>query len=88
MRREDLETIIRSYLMTTYKAEYIGKMSIIQNEELFIFNIGIPDELTPITISYEGSEEKFISYLKEELRKKNFMRQSYYKVNKINENSN
>lgn len=83
--RPDLVAQILDYILTLYKAEYIGRLEVYQNGTTYMFLIGVPSYMVPTTNFYEATnDEDFLTYIFEELRTRNFMKIDKYKVIRTN----
>lgn len=81
MRRPELEQKILDYIKTTYKADYIGRLEVIQNDDIYTFLIGVPSYMVPTANHYEcNSDDEFLTYIYEELRTRNYMKIDKYQV--------
>lgn len=84
MHRPDLVKKILDYIRTTYNAEYVGRLEVIQTDTTYVFIIGLPSYMIPTSITYQTEDENdFLNYIYEELRTRNYMRLIIYKVTKI-----
>ena len=83
MSEQELVQKILDYIMTLYKAEYTGSISVTRSDNSYIFRIGVPSYLCPTAISGDfESDDDFLQYIYEELRIRNYMRLYIYKVTK------
>lgn len=81
MERPELVSKILDYIKTTYKAEYVGYINVIQNDDVYMFVIGVPSYMVPTSITCQAnSDEEFLDNIYEELRTRNYMRLVIYKV--------
>ena len=82
MRRPELEEQILDYIKTLYKATYIGRLTVDQEDQedpvthaiqrRYIFLMGVPSYMVPTTnIINIDTDEEFIDYIFEELRTRN-----------------
>lgn len=86
MEETELTQTIRDYIKTLYKAEYTGRLEVEKDENGYKFIIGLPSYMSPTTISSNhSSDEEFLEYIYEELRKRNYMRLYIYKVIREND---
>ena len=84
MERPDLVNKILDYIKTTYNANYVGYISVVQTDTKYVFKIGMPSYMVPTSITYQtDDEDEFLNYIYEELRTRNYMRLVIYKVIKI-----
>lgn len=81
MRRQDLESTILDYILTTYSANYTGFFEINQDGTTYVLEIGIPSYMTKTTMSGQfDTDEEFLDYIKNEFNKRNYMRVYFYKT--------
>ena len=81
MQRQDLESQILDYIKNLYNANYVGRLEVHQDSNIYTFIIGLPSYMSPTVINYEtNSDEEFLDFIYEELRKRNYMRLDIYKV--------
>ena len=86
MKRADLEAMILDYMKNLYKASYIGFIEVIQKDDEYSLTLGIPSYMTLTSISMQSDkDEDFLSYIYEELRTRNYIRNYFYKVVKEHE---
>lgn len=86
MLRLDLVTQILDYIKNLYKAEYVGFIEVTQEGTIYILRMGVPSYMMPTIISGEfDNDAKFLEYIKEELRTRNYMRLEIYKVTREND---
>lgn len=86
MRRTELEQKIHDYIKTTYNAEYKGLLRVEQENDIYALTLGIPSYMARTHIACNAdNDEDFLSYIFEELRVRNYVRQEVYKVVRTNE---
>lgn len=86
MTEAELEQAIRDYIMTWYKATYTGLLQVTKEDNLYMFILGVPHYMFPTTIACNfDTDEAFLDFIYSELRTRNYMRQFYYKVNRVGE---
>jgi 3-hydroxyacyl-CoA dehydrogenase len=86
MRRIELEQKILDYIKTTYNAEYKGFLEVNQIDDMYNLALGIPSYMAKTYIGIAADNDiSFLSYIYEELRKRNYIRQDVYKVIRTNE---
>lgn len=86
MQRHDLELKIHDYIKTTYQANYIGFLEVVQEGTRYTFSIGMPSYMALTTINYDGDDDiEFLDFIYEELRTRNYMRLEIYKVVRTND---
>lgn len=81
MRRPDLEEKILDYIKTLYKAEYKGLLEVNQDENAYVFRIGLPSYMATTRIMGDfSSDDDFLNNIYEELRTRNYMRLDIYRI--------
>lgn len=81
MNEQELTQAIHDYIKTLYKADYNGYLKVEKVGTEYKFIIGIPSYMFPtITAGEFNSDEEFLNYVFEDLRIRNYMKQYYYKV--------
>ena len=81
MQRPDLVEKILDYIRTLYKADYIGLLQVTQDENAYVFRIGLPSYMATTRIMGDfSSDDDFLNTVYEELRTRNYMRLNIYKV--------
>lgn len=84
MLREDLVQEILDYIKTLYKAEYVGRIEVQQEGDVYSLLIGVPSYMTPTTTHYAATssdkDAEFLAYIYEDLRIRNYMKIDKYKV--------
>lgn len=68
MTTKELEQVIHNLIQDIYKAKYIGKLDIEKLPVGYIINFGMNTPEVPVTIYAELEDDKFIKFLKTELR--------------------
>lgn len=78
MTTSELEQVIREYILNIYKKYYIGKIKIKKlNPGYCIYlDMGNPD--APLVICGWLEDDKFLKFLKEDLRNRSFYANAYY----------
>ncbi|MGV8961806.1 MAG: hypothetical protein ACOH2V_00225 [Candidatus Saccharimonadaceae bacterium] len=81
MTEQELEQKIRDYIVTLYKAHYIGYLKVEKFNPGYKMSIGIPHYMYPTTVACDFStDDEFLSYIYEDFRIRNYMRVYFYKV--------
>lgn len=81
MQRPDLVTKILDYMLNLYKAQYTGRIEVVQNDNTYMLLMGIPSYMVPTTNYYVcETDEEFLDYIYEELRVRNYMKIDKYQV--------
>ena len=73
MTTTELEQVIREYIRTIYKKEYIGKIDIQKiDPQGYSIKLGMLTPERPMTICAELEDKAFLKFLKEELKARRF----------------
>lgn len=73
MTTTELEQVIREYIRTIYKKEYIGKIDIQKiDPQGYSIKLGMLTPERPMTIYAELEDKAFLKFLKEELKARRF----------------
>lgn len=73
MTTTELEQVIQDYFWDIYKKRYIGKMDIEKLDPVgYCIRFGLDREFKPLVICAELEDEKFLKFLREELKIKRF----------------
>ena len=81
MQRADLEQKILDYIKTLYKAEYTGLLEVTQDNDAYVFRIGLPSYMATTRIMGDfSSDDDFLNHIYEELRTRNYMRLDIYRI--------
>lgn len=67
-----LEQLIREYIMDIYKKQYIGKIKIKKLNPGYCIYLDIGHQYNPTVIYAELEDEKFLKFLKDDLKSRNF----------------
>lgn len=88
MNTEELKEKVLEMIQVLYNAEFTGFIKVVKNTETsYSLILGLPTYLEPSTISCDAeSDEQFLQFVEDELKKRNYMRVYMYKV--IRENYN
>lgn len=69
----DLEQVIQDYLMDIYHRKYIGKIDIKKLDPIgYCIKLGMQTPNQPITIYAELEDDKFLKFLKQDLKDRRF----------------
>ena len=83
MTKEELEQVIRTSIMDTFKLEYTGKIKIIKLDPIgYSVSLYPQGEYVPLVFDAELEDDLFIKYLIEDLRNRKFHLQWYGTLNK------
>ena len=81
MNEEQLAQKILDYIENWYKAAYVGRLFVNKNDGVYKVSMGIPSYLTLTSLAGDfSSDEDFLKYVFEEIRKRNYMRVEYYRT--------
>lgn len=81
MTELELEQAIRDYIMSLYKACYVGWLKVDKLNPGYKLSLGIPSYLFPTTVAGDWeTDESFLAYVYEDLRIRNYMRVYFYQV--------
>lgn len=87
MTHQDLKQVILDYFRTTYEVEFIGKLEI---EDLYPtgykVKLYLDNDYYPVVIISDLPDEKFIPFIKEELRSRKFHKTQYFALSKLPKN--
>lgn len=84
MTTAELEQAILDYIKSWHNAEYVGKIEVTVENGIYKLTLGIPSYMFPTTISGEfSSDEDFLNFIYEEIRKRNYMKVDFYKVRRV-----
>ena len=73
MTTQDLEQVIQDYILDIYDKKYIGKIVIEKLNPIgYYIKLGMDHPHQPITIYAELEDDKFLKFLKQELKDKRF----------------
>jgi hypothetical protein len=88
MTVQELEQAIQDMFTELYCKEYTGRLSVKETFSTFpgeepthlgyIVKIGLNKDEKPIEISKEGTDEEFLSFIKQELKDRSFQRTKYF----------
>lgn len=72
---------IIEYMTNLYNAEFVGKIKVEKNDLDYTLTLGIPTGEFETTMSIStDSDEDFLNFAYEELRKRNYVRTDYYRI--------
>ena len=84
--RSDLEKKVFDIIESTTKCKFTGRLHIEKEEGdpplwgLFLY---LDTEYTPITIAYQGTEEKFLELIKAEIKSRKLQKVKFWRAIKI-----
>ena len=91
----ELEQEILEIINCTICGEYIGKLRVIKHETepqcgdgcsdvyttIYELRLYLDREFTPIVFSYEGTENEFKEFIREEIKKRKLEKTKFFKIN-------
>ena len=81
MVAEELENAIRKFICETFEVEYISRMHISVEDNVYICKLDMNTSLTPIEIVGEfNSADAFFEFMKKELINRRLNIASYFKL--------
>ena len=81
MTIQDLEQVIQGYILDIYHKKYIGKMDIQKLDPIgYSIKLGMDHEYQPVTIYAELEDDKFLKFIKQELKDRRFNLVNYGKL--------
>lgn len=85
MTTQDLERVIQEYILDIYHKKYIGKLEIQKLNPIgYCIKFGMDNVYKPITIYAELEDDKFLKFLRQELKNKRFNLVYYGKLKLVN----
>lgn len=84
MTTQELEQAILELIRTIYCKEYIGRLQVIElfnydKEHLgYLLKLGLNKDEKPLTIAWEGAEDKYLVFLEKELKRLNLSHTKYF----------
>ena len=75
---EDIKTIIRE----TTGNEYISKLQVSHDDDIWTLYLFLNRELVPLVMSIQGDEEHFKLFVRDELRKRRLQEVEYWKTDR------
>ena len=84
MTTQELEQVIHDYIIDIYKMKYIGRMKITKLDPVgYCIQLGMDRPYQPTTIYAEFPDDKFLKFLKQELRDRKLDLTQYGELNLI-----
>lgn len=81
MTTAELEQAILDYIRNWHSADYVGTIEVTVENGVYKLALGIPSYMCLTTIGGEfSSDEDFLNFIYEEIRKRNYMKVDFYKV--------
>lgn len=75
-----LEKEILNIINEATDSEYIGKLKVIVDDDLYNLGLYLNREMTPTVLSFQGTEEEFKEFVREELKSRKLQRVFRYEV--------
>ena len=80
-----LEKEILNIINETTDSEYIGKLKVIiddisNNDKLYTLGLYLNFEMSPMVLSYQGTEEEFKKFIREEMKSRKLQKVFRYEV--------
>ena len=80
-----LEKEILNIINETTDSEYIGKLKVIiddisNNDKLYTLGLYLNFEMAPMVLSYQGTEEEFKNFIREEMKSRKLQKVFRYEV--------
>ena len=80
-----LEKEILNIINETTDSEYIGKLKVIiddisNNDKLYTLGLYLNFEMSPMVLSYQGTEEEFKNFIREEMKSRKLQKVFRYEV--------
>jgi hypothetical protein len=80
-----LEKEILDIINETTDSEYIGKLKVIiddisNNDKLYTLGLYLNFEMSPMVLSYQGTEEEFKNFIREEMKSRKLQKVFRYEV--------
>lgn len=87
MNNKELEKKIHDFIVKIYKAEYIGRLEVSNQNGMYTLLLGVPSPDFPTTITLQTDDPKeFLAYIEDELKNRDYMRVYYYNVKRKQKN--
>ena len=78
---KELVEKIHDYIRNLYKAEYNGRLEVINENGMYTLILGVPNYLWPTNITLQTTDsEEFLDFVCNELKTRNYLRVYFYKV--------
>lgn len=76
----DLEEEIRKLIDEVTEREYVGKLQVSHEDDIWTLYLYLNRELVPLVMSIQGDEEKFKKFVKTEMRKRRLHEVKFWKA--------
>ena len=83
MDTKDLELAVLDMIKNLYECEYVGKIKVKETKRGYLLELGLGKNDVPYTLAFDGNEECFLKYLKNELREANLHFPQYSELKKL-----
>lgn len=64
----------------TIEGEYLGKLEVIVDDDWYILNLFMNMHNAPLVLAYQGTENEFKNYIREEIKKRKLEKVMRYEV--------
>lgn len=64
----------------TIEGEYVGKLEVIVDDDWYTLNLFMNMHNSPLVLAYQGTEEEFKNYIREEIKKRRLEKVMRYEV--------
>lgn len=64
----------------TIEGEYVGKLEVIVDDDWYTLNLFMNMYNSPLVLAYQGTEEEFKNYIREEIKKRKLEKVMRYEV--------
>ena len=64
----------------TIGGEYIGKLEVIVDDDWYTLNLFMNMHNAPLVLAYQGTEEEFKNYIREEIKKRKLEKVMRYEI--------
>ena len=75
-----LEKEILNIINETTDSEYIGKLKVVVDDDSYTLGLYLNLEMSPMVFSYQGSEQEFKDFIREEMKSKKLQNIFRYEV--------
>ena len=87
MNNKELVKKIHDFIHKVYKAEYTGRLEVLNENGVYTLVLGVPSPDFPTRLSLQTDKaEEFLDYVTDELKTRNYMRVYYYNVKRKEQN--
>jgi len=64
----------------TIEGEYVGKLEVIVDDDWYTLNLFMNMHNSPLVLAYQGTEEEFKNYIREEIKRRRLEKVFRYEV--------